>query len=69
MTQGDVSRTLDFLEGTIRLGSSDFATSPNNRWTDGPDVSGHVYAGYTYDYYFKRFGRHGLDDHDLRSPC
>ena len=26
----------------------------------------HVYAGYTYDYYFKRFGRHGLNDNDIR---
>ncbi len=25
----------------------------------------HVYAGWTYDYYFKRFGRRGLDNRDL----
>ena len=24
-----------------------------------------MYAGYTYDYYFKRFGRHGLDNADV----
>lgn len=30
------------------------------RWLDG-----HVYAGWTYDYYFKRFGRRGLDNNDL----
>ena len=24
-----------------------------------------MYAGFTYDYYFKRFGRRGLDDRDL----
>jgi thermolysin len=63
--RGNVSRTLDALDGVVRLGASDFASSPNNIWTDGPDVSAHVYAGFTYDYYFKRFGRRGLDDHNL----
>ena len=29
-------------------------------------VDGHSYAGYTYDFYFKRFGRHGLDGNDLK---
>ena len=24
-----------------------------------------MYAGWTYDYYYKRFGRRGLDNHDL----
>ena len=27
-------------------------------------VDAHVYLGYTYDYYFKRFGRKGLDDRE-----
>ena len=26
----------------------------------------HVYSGYTYDYYFKRFGRRGLDNNNIR---
>ncbi|MDO8836961.1 MAG: M4 family metallopeptidase, partial [Vicinamibacterales bacterium] len=29
-------------------------------------VDGHVYAGWTYDYFYKRFGRKGLDGRDLR---
>jgi thermolysin len=29
-------------------------------------VDAHVYAGYTYDYYFKRFGRRGLDNANIR---
>ena len=31
----------------------------------------HIYAGYTYDYYFKRFGRRGLDNANIRiqSSC
>jgi Zn-dependent metalloprotease len=27
-------------------------------------VDAHAHVGWTYDYYFKRFGRRGLDDHD-----
>jgi thermolysin len=63
--RGNVSRTLGYLNGVVGLNVNDVATSSNNTWTDGPDVDGHVYAGYTYDYYFKRFGRRGLDNHDL----
>jgi bacillolysin len=63
--KGSVSQTLNFLNGFISLGMNDLASSSNNVWTDGPDVDGHVYAGYTYDYYFKRFGRRGLDNKDL----
>jgi thermolysin len=62
---GDQARTINFLSGRIDLGPSDLASSSSNTWTDGADVDGHAYAGYTYDYYFKRFGRHGLDDRDL----
>ena len=28
----------------------------------------HVYSGFTYDYYFKRFGRRGLDNNNIRDP-
>ena len=63
--KGNVARTLNFLNGFVSLGLNDFASSSDDRWTDGPDVDGHVYAGYTYDYYFKRFGRRGLDNNDL----
>ena len=51
--KGNVSRTLNFLNGLVRLGVNDLASSSNNTWTDGPDVDGHVYAGYTYDYYLQ----------------
>ncbi len=49
----------------MRLGVADLATSTNNTWTDGSDVDAHVYADYTYDYYYQRFGRRGLDDRDI----
>ena len=41
------------------------ATNFRNVWEDGAVVDAHVYAGYTYDYYFKRHNRHGLDDRGL----
>ena len=37
----------------------------DNEWRDGAVVDAHAYSGYTYDYYFKRHGRRGLDDTGL----
>lgn len=45
---------------------ADVASSASNNWNDGAVVDAHVYAGLFYDYLFKRFGRHGLDNRDLR---
>jgi thermolysin len=64
---GDPGRTLGYLVGAVTLGTADVARSPDNHWTDGPINDAHVYAGFTYDYYFKRFGLHGLDDHNIRT--
>ena len=41
------------------------ATDRDNEWTDGAVVDAHVYSGYTYDYYFKRYNRYGIDDRGL----
>ena len=38
------------------------ATDADNEWHDGAVVDAHVYSGYTYDYYFKRHNRRGIDD-------
>jgi bacillolysin len=48
----------DFPQGS-------FAVDADNTWTDGANVDAHSYAGYTYDFYFKRFGRRGLDNSDI----
>jgi bacillolysin len=64
--RGNLSRTIDFLNGFVALGASDLASDSDNDWTDGANVDAHVYAGYTYDYYFKRFGRRGLDNANIR---
>ena len=62
--KGNLSRTLNILNGFPIL-SSDFASDADNNWTDGAVDDAHVYQGWTYDYYFKRFGRHGLDNADI----
>jgi thermolysin len=41
------------------------ATDSDNVWEDGAVVDAHGYAGWTYDYYFSRFGRRGLNGADI----
>jgi thermolysin len=62
---GNFTRASQLIAGLTPL-PSDIASSTNNTWTDPTVVDAHVYAGWYYDYLFKRFGRHGLDNHDLR---
>jgi thermolysin len=64
--KGDPIRTANFLSGFLSLGAADIAADSDNVWTDGAIDDAHIYAGYTYDYYFKRFGRHGLNNNDIR---
>lgn len=55
---------LSFLQfGT--LDPADVATDSDNDWTNGPVVDAHAYAGFTYDYYFKRHNRRGLNEDDI----
>ncbi len=63
--KGNLSRTLDILNGSP-VTASDIASDDDNNWTDGAVDDAHVYQGWTYDYYFKRFGRRGLDNHDIQ---
>jgi len=64
--RGNLNRLLAILNGFTVATASDFARDSDNDWIDGANVDAHVYAGYTYDYYFKRFGRRGLDDANIR---
>ncbi|HKY21597.1 MAG TPA: M4 family metallopeptidase [Vicinamibacterales bacterium] len=59
--KGSFSRLAFFLI-TGDLFTSDVATDSDNEWEDGSTVDAHVYHGWVYDYYFKRFGRRGIDD-------
>jgi Zn-dependent metalloprotease len=60
--RGSFQRLFDF-DGTVFV--SDVATDSDNVWTDGAIVDAHVYQGWTYDYFFKRFGRRSLDDRNI----
>jgi thermolysin len=63
--QGDPARSLAYLNALVQLGQNDLASDTDNRWTDVAVGDAHVYAGWTYDYYFKRFGRRGLDNGNI----
>ncbi len=64
--QGNPTRAIDYLNEVVQLGPNDLGSDTDNRWTDGALGDAHVYAGWTYDYYFKRFGRRGLDNGNIR---
>ena len=64
--RGNLTRTVQALNGGVILGATDFASDSDNDWTDGANVDAHTFAGHTYDYYFKRFGRRGLDNANIR---
>ena len=62
--QGNFGRAFDMIIGLTPPTTSDVANDADNVWSDGANVDAHAYLGYTYDYYFKRFGRRSLDDRD-----
>ena len=61
--RGNFRRAISVLDGAALL-PSDRAFDADNTWTDPAVVDAHVHVGWTYDYYFKRFSRRGLDDRD-----
>jgi thermolysin len=62
--RGNLARTKLLENGVLPYTISDLASDPDNVWTDAAVVDAHVHVSWTYDYYFKRFGRHGLDGRD-----
>lgn len=63
--KGVLSRTLTVLN-TVTPAFSDIAVDNDNTWTDAAIVDAHTYAGYTYDFYYKRYGRKGLDNANIQ---
>ncbi len=61
--RGDLARLLNVRAGGP-LFASDRASDADNAWVDGAAVDAHAHIGWTYDYYFKRHGRNGLDNRD-----
>jgi len=64
--RGNLNRVINFLNGVVSLGTGDLAADADNVWSDGAAVDAHAYAGFTYDYLFKRFSRRGLDNNNVR---
>lgn len=62
----NLQRTLDVLNGRASLGPADLAGDTDNTWDDPAAVDAHAHSGYFYDFYYKRFGRRGLDDNNFR---
>ena len=63
--RGDWGRVISYLNGVTTLSTSDLAADADNNWTDGAVGDAHVYTGWTYDYFYKRFNRRGLDDQNI----
>ncbi len=66
--RGNLARLTSILNRITPVAPSDISTDTDNDWTDTTVVDAHVYAGWYYDFLFKRFGRRGLDNRDLRMP-
>ena len=64
--KGSFNRTELLLDGVVSAAASDVASDSDNVWTDPTVVDAHVYSGWYYDYLFKRFGRSGTDNRNLR---
>jgi len=58
------TRAFSILDGDIAPAQSDIAADTDNTWTDGAVVDGHAGIGFTYDYYFARFNRRGIDNNN-----
>ncbi len=62
----NLDRVIAFLNGVVGFGAPDLASSATTEWSDPVAVDAQADAGFVYDYYFKRFGRHGLDNNNIR---
>jgi len=64
--RGSINAALNALNGFTSLTPANLAQDPSTTWLDGANVDAHAYEGFTYDFFFKRFGRQGLDNHNTR---
>lgn len=60
---GSLYHAINVLLGSP-LFPSDRASNATAQWQDSVAVDAHTNLGWTYDYYFKRHGRRGLDNRD-----
>ena len=62
--KGDHNRVFSILDGDLAPAQADTAADTDNTWTDGAVVDGHAGIGFTYDYFFSRFNRRGIDNNN-----
>ena len=61
----NLTRAISLLNGDIPPAAADVAATTQTVWSDGMAVDAQAYLGWTYDFYFKRFKRRGLDNNDI----
>jgi thermolysin len=61
--RANFNRAISVLNGSA-LSFAERAQDSDNDWTDVSAVDAHVHIGWTYDYFFKRHDRRGLDNRD-----
>jgi bacillolysin len=64
--RGNFGRAIGIIDNDIALVTADIASDSSTNWVDTSVVDAHTYAAYTYDFYYKRFGRTGLDNANRR---
>lgn len=62
--RNNLPRAKAMIAGTIPFTTADTASDSDNQWTDPAVVDAHAHVSWTYDYYYLRFGRSGLDGRD-----
>ncbi len=60
--KGNPARLMQWLNGVGYLYDADLASDTDNTWTDPDALDAHVHSGWAYDFFYKRFGRRGLDN-------
>lgn len=60
--KGDLPRFKNVQAGRTGVSAGDLARDSDNVWTDPAVVDAHAHVGMAYDFYYKRFGRSGLDN-------
>src|SRR4051794_3306425 len=63
--RANLTRTINILNGDIPVAAADVASTTQSVWSDGMSVDAQAYLGWTYDFYFKRFSRRGLDNNNV----
>ena len=65
--RGVFARMSALEDGRSAMTAGDMATSTTSRWNDAAVVDAHSYLGWTYDYFYRRHGWKGFDNHDGRA--